>query len=99
MLPDFGEPLRGQHPKHHCAMRSERAVFITAMWDSDAAAWVAESLDVPGLATEAESVEALVANLKDVISESLEFNAGALADEIPFELLARQAAVTRTRRR
>jgi predicted RNase H-like HicB family nuclease len=79
-------------------MPSERAIVVTATWDPDAAVWVAESSDVPGLATEAESIEALVAKLKDIIPELLEINAGTLANEIPFELLARQAAVTRTRR-
>jgi predicted RNase H-like HicB family nuclease len=28
---------------------------VTAMWDSEAAVWVAESEDMPGLVTEAES--------------------------------------------
>ena len=56
--------------------------------------WVAESEDVPGLVTEAESLEALVVKLRTLIPELLEAN-GALpptADEFPFSLIARDRA-------
>lgn len=47
---------------------------IRAHWDSEAKVWVAESDDVPGLITEAESCEALVEKLKCLIPELLEAN-------------------------
>jgi predicted RNase H-like HicB family nuclease len=67
---------------------------VTAEWDSEAAVWVAESEDVPGLVTEAENLEALVAKLRTLIPELLEAN-GALpptGDEFPFRLIARDRA-------
>jgi predicted RNase H-like HicB family nuclease len=47
---------------------------IQADWDPEAAVWVATSEDVPGLATEAESLEALTAKLRVMIPELLEAN-------------------------
>lgn len=53
-----------------------RAFEITATWDDEAKVWVAESDDVPGLATEAPTQEELVAKLKVIIPELLEANPG-----------------------
>ncbi|MBS4099511.1 MAG: DUF1902 domain-containing protein [Sulfuricella sp.] len=41
-----------------------RNVFVHAEWDGEAGVWVATSDDVPGLATEADTTEALVAKLE-----------------------------------
>jgi predicted RNase H-like HicB family nuclease len=54
---------------------------VFANWDSDAQVWVAESNDVPGLITEAPTVEALIAKLHVLIPELLEENSGA--DNLP----------------
>ena len=43
-------------------------------WDAEAGVWVATSNDVPGLATEADTVEALLAKLESMIPELLEAN-------------------------
>lgn len=51
-----------------------RTFHITATWDDEASVWVAESDDVPGLATEASTQEELVAKLKIMIPELLEAN-------------------------
>ena len=40
-----------------------REYELRAFWDPDASVWVAESADVPGLVTEAETVEQLIAKL------------------------------------
>ncbi len=48
---------------------------IKAMWDPEAGVWVAGSEDVPGLCTEAETLEALVEKLKIIIPELLQANA------------------------
>ena len=44
---------------------------VTAEWDDEAQVWVASSDDVPGLATGADTFEALVEKLKTVIPELL----------------------------
>lgn len=63
---------------------------VIAEWDEEAEVWVASSEDVPGLATGAESLEALIEKLKIVIPELLDAN-GLLADgvnEVPFSIHA-----------
>ena len=47
---------------------------VQADWDPDASVWVATSKDVPGLATEAETIEALAGRLRVIIPELLEAN-------------------------
>jgi predicted RNase H-like HicB family nuclease len=51
---------------------------VTAEWDEEAQVWVASSQDVPGLATGADTLEALIEKLKVVIPELLVEN-GLLA--------------------
>jgi predicted RNase H-like HicB family nuclease len=63
---------------------------VKAEWDSEAEVWVASSDDVPGLATGADTFEALVEKLKVVIPELLEEN-GLLSTgtaDVPFEITA-----------
>lgn len=64
--------------------------YVHAEWDADACVWVAASDDVPGLATEAETSEALVAKLKVMIPELLALNGIATEGPIAFELLTRR---------
>lgn len=47
---------------------------VQADWDPEAGVWVATSEDVPGLATEAETIEALTEKLRVMIPELLEAN-------------------------
>jgi len=67
-----------------------REIQVKAFWDAEASVWVAQSKDVPGLITEAETMEHLVAKLQVMIPELLEAN-GMLDDKdevaIPFHLL------------
>jgi len=70
-----------------------REFKVTAFWDPEAAVWVAASEDVPGLVTEAEAVEQLVAKLQVMVPELLEAN-GVLpagAHEVPITLVAERA--------
>jgi len=69
--------------------------FVRAEWDAEAGVWVATSDDVPGLVTEAATIEALDAKLKVLVPELLEAN-GCMPDdgEIAVELLARRFTVT-----
>jgi predicted RNase H-like HicB family nuclease len=60
---------------------------VQADWDPEAGVWVATSIDVPGLATEAETIEGLTDRLRTMIPELLEANGlltggGAIAFEL-----------------
>ncbi len=68
---------------------------IRAEWDDESQVWVATSDDVPGLATEAETMEQLIRKLKIVIPELLEANGVAASQEVPFELLSRRFEIAR----
>jgi predicted RNase H-like HicB family nuclease len=69
----------------------KRQYFVRAEWDSDARVWVASSDDVPGLITEADTIEALDAKLQTIVPELLELN-GCLpsCDSIEFEIGAQR---------
>ena len=63
---------------------------IEAFWDQEALVWVAESKDVPGLVTEANSLENLTQKLKQIIPELLLSNQVILPEyrgAIAFELI------------
>jgi predicted RNase H-like HicB family nuclease len=60
--------------------------FIKAEWDNEANVWVATSNDVPGLATEADTFDALSIKLKALVPELLELNGETVATPVPFEL-------------
>jgi hypothetical protein len=64
--------------------------YVHAVWDDEAKVWVASSEDVSGLATEAETAEALVEKLKTLIPELLALNGRDSAEPITFELLTRR---------
>jgi predicted RNase H-like HicB family nuclease len=65
-----------------------RPIVIHADWDPDAAVWVATTQDLRGLVTEADSIEALRANLPGMILDLLEENG---ISDLPasIELIAR----------
>lgn len=69
----------------------QKPYFVRAEWDAEALVWVATSDDVPGLATEAATIEELDAKLKVMVPELLEAN-GCLPGEgqVAVELLARR---------
>ena len=71
----------------------QKIFFIRAEWDAEAAVWVASSDDVPGLVTEAETLDALSAKLEIMVPELLDANGYEDGDEVPFELLARRFSV------
>jgi len=67
-------------------------IRVEALWDEEAHVWVASSNDVPGLITEADSMERLMQKLKILIPELLQAN-GLLdepdAADIPIHLLGK----------
>jgi len=64
---------------------------VRAEWDSLAEVWVATSDDVPGLVTEAKTVEALGARLRGIVPELHEANGAAPTEGVvAIELVARR---------
>jgi predicted RNase H-like HicB family nuclease len=69
---------------------NKRPYFIRAEWDEEANVFVASSEDVPGLATEGETLEGLIEKLKIMIPELLEANGEDVEPEISFEVFTRR---------
>jgi Domain of unknown function (DUF1902) len=72
---------------------------VLAEWDAEAEVWVATSDDVPGLVTEAGTVEELMERLRVLVPELLDLNGhlrGQVAASAPIELVAK-ALVDRAR--
>ena len=62
---------------------------VRADWDEEAQVWVATSEDIPGLATEASTIEALMTRLEVMVPELLELNGAALGEsEVSLNLQA-----------
>lgn len=59
------------------------AVNIKAVWDEEAGVYVATSEDIPGLATEAETLDGLLVKLKVVIPELFALNGYTSAKPTP----------------
>ncbi|WP_368647547.1 DUF1902 domain-containing protein [Castellaniella ginsengisoli] len=75
----------------------EKVFFVHAEWDQNAEVWVAASDDVPGLSTEAETLEILSEKLNCMIPELLDANGVTLDAEVSFELLARRFFVSQAK--
>ena len=60
--------------------------------------WVAESEDVPGLVTEAETVEQLIAKLQVMVPELLDANGVAKDKDVSIKLVAERAVRARAMR-
>lgn len=63
-------------------------IVVNARWDDEAGVWVAQSDQVPGLVTEAETLEHLATKLEGLIPELLELNAPNLQGEPTVSLKA-----------
>ena len=55
-------------------MMAQITFKVKAFWDSDAEVWVATSDDVPGLVTEASTIEVLTQKLREIIPELIMYN-------------------------
>jgi predicted RNase H-like HicB family nuclease len=64
--------------------------YVHAEWDADAQVWVASSEAVPGLATEANTTEELLAKLRVMIPELLVANQVPHTMPVAFELVTRR---------
>jgi hypothetical protein len=69
---------------------SEKPFFVRAEWDEEANVWVATSDDVPGLATEEATMEALIEKLKILVPELLKANGIIMEHRVPFEVMTRR---------
>lgn len=63
-------------------------IVVRATWDNDAEVWTAESTDLPGLVTEASSLNELDAKLPDLIRDLLDVNDAADGFDVPVEVIA-----------
>jgi len=61
-------------------------LVVDAVWDDEAKVWVATSEDIPGLATEADSWDALAKKLQIMIPELLEENGKTPDRDIAFTI-------------
>lgn len=77
-------------------MRPEHEFFVAVEWDEEAQAWYVADSDVPGLATEAPSMDQMIAKLKVMVPELLEENGviEAVHAEVPFALMANVAGIS-----
>ena len=66
---------------------------IHAQWDDEAQVWVATSEDVPGLVTEASSIEALVERLRVIIPDLMELNLGIVGKQFEFHVISERTAI------
>jgi hypothetical protein len=80
-------------------------ILVRAIWDADADVFVATSSDVPGLVTEAPTLQELQDRLRVLVPELLELNGSltvadgneAYPDEIPLMLMSEQVTKVRLR--
>ena len=64
-----------------------RYAVVRATWDEEAKVWFVEESDIPGLATEAETLEALRRKIPALIQDLLE-GAADRPDEIELDFIA-----------
>ena len=57
-------------------------IQVSAFWDDEASVWVAQSEQVPGLVTEADTLEHLLEKLATLVPELLELNGKPLQGEL-----------------
>lgn len=60
--------------------------IIRAEWDAEAKVWTASSEDIPGLVSEAETLEQLIQQVVDVAPELLALNSPGVEIPLPFPL-------------
>ena len=69
------------------------SIIVKATWDDEAKVWVAESDDIRGLATEAETLELLKDRILIMLPELLEHNdCKSDLPKIPVHIMAEQTA-------
>lgn len=69
---------------------------VVAKWDDEAKVWYVSDSNVPGLATEAETMDELLRKLQVMVPEMLELNGVIAADheDTPFSLISQVSGVS-----
>ena len=67
---------------------SGHLILVRATWDDEASVWVAESPDLPGLVTEAASLDDLDAKLPGLILDLVSDDDDDRGFDIPIEVVA-----------
>ena len=75
-----------------------KAYTVQCAWDPDARVWYVSETNVPGLATESATVEAMTRKLRLLIPELLSLNEGSSVVKVPVELLWRKQEVMSVKR-
>lgn len=70
------------------AVKMGHLIVVRATWDSEADVWTAESSDLPGLVTEASSLDELDAKLPGLIRDLLDVNEAHDEFDVPVEVIA-----------
>jgi predicted RNase H-like HicB family nuclease len=84
----FGGAATG--PWYNISM-STKSYTVACFWDDEAHVWYVAETDVPGLATEAATLEEMERKLLQMIPELLQLNdADHPRQRVPFELIARK---------
>jgi hypothetical protein len=63
-------------------------IVVRATWDSEVEVWTAESTDLPGLVTEASSLDELDAKLPNLIRDLLDADDCDDGFDVPVEVIA-----------
>ena len=70
---------------------STKPYTVTCQWDPEASVWYVSESDVPGLVTEADTLDEMERKLLVMIPELLNLNdPGSAVAAVPFELIARK---------
>ncbi|MBX6421476.1 MAG: DUF1902 domain-containing protein [Nevskia sp.] len=73
---------------------NEQPYTVECHWDAEAGVWYVAHTDIPGLATEAATLEELQNKLLRMIPELLELNGSVeRGQQVPFKLIAHECAV------
>jgi predicted RNase H-like HicB family nuclease len=64
-----------------------RHAFVRAAWDDEAKVWYTEESDIPGLATESETLEGLLQRIRDIIPDLLD-GVEDVPEQIEIDLIA-----------
>ena len=73
----------------------KKPLFVRVEWDEEAKVWVATSDDVPGFATEEDTMVDLIDKLTVLIPELLVAKGMSGDFDVPFEVLARSFEIAR----
>lgn len=92
--------LCGVMQRYELGHAMKASILVRAEWDPEAGVWVASSDDVPGLITEAETLEALESKLAVMIPELLELNDNLMYEfpaEVPMYVASQHVTKVRLR--